>query len=42
MKREIAEAAEKAINAVQRIILEKSKEGDNVLLIGVGNTIGII
>lgn len=41
MKKEIAEASDKAVAVVQRIIEEKTKEGDTVLIIGVGNTLGV-
>jgi hypothetical protein len=41
MKKEIADASDKVIAVVQRIIEEKTKEGDTVLIIGVGNTLGV-
>ncbi len=41
MNKEIAEASEKAVAVVQRIIEEKTKEGDTVLIVGVGNTLGV-
>jgi hypothetical protein len=41
MKKEIAEASDKTVAVVQRIIEEKTKEGDTVLIIGVGNTLGV-
>lgn len=41
MKKEIAEAVEKVLGIVNRVIEEKTKEGDRVLVVGVGNTIGI-
>lgn len=41
MNKEIAEASDKAVAVVQRIIEEKTKEGDNVLIVGVGNTLGV-
>ncbi len=41
MKKEIAEASDKVIAVVQRIIEEKTKEGDTVLIVGVGNTLGV-
>lgn len=41
MRREIAESVEKVNNAIYRLINEKSKEGDNILVIGVGNTVGV-
>ncbi|MCL4517615.1 MAG: DUF1512 family protein, partial [Thaumarchaeota archaeon] len=41
MKKEIAEAADKAVAVVQRILEEKTQEGDTVILVGVGNTLGV-
>lgn len=41
MKKEIMEAAEKVIERVKSLILERSKPGDTVILAGIGNTIGI-
>ena len=41
MRKEIAEAADKVLNMVYRVIEEKTKEGDKVLVVGVGNTLGI-
>ncbi len=41
MKKEIAEAADKVAETVQRIIDEKTKAGDNILVVGVGNTLGV-
>ncbi|RMF29705.1 MAG: DUF1512 domain-containing protein [Candidatus Nitrosothermus koennekii] len=41
MKREIAESVEKVNNAIFRLINEKSNEGDTILVIGVGNTLGV-
>ncbi|HXQ93099.1 MAG TPA: DUF1512 domain-containing protein [Nitrososphaerales archaeon] len=41
MKKEIAEASDKTVAVVQRIIEEKTKEGDTILIIGVGNTLGV-
>jgi hypothetical protein len=41
MKKEIAEGAEKAVNLVKRIIQERTKEGEAVLLAGIGNTLGV-
>jgi hypothetical protein len=41
MKKEISDAAEKAVARVARIIEEKTKERDSVLLAGIGNTLGI-
>lgn len=41
MRKEIAEASDKAVAVVQRIIEEKTNEGDTILIIGVGNTLGV-
>jgi hypothetical protein len=41
MKEEIAQAAERAIQVIDRVLEEKTKEGDVVLLAGIGNTLGI-
>lgn len=41
MRREIYIGVEKAIERVRRLIREKTKIGDTVLLVGVGNTLGI-
>ncbi len=41
MKKEIAETAKKVVDKVKDIILSRTKEGNIVLVIGVGNTIGI-
>jgi len=42
MSKEVAESMEKALNRVEEIILERTKEGDTVILVGVGNTIGVV
>ncbi|MEM2881800.1 MAG: DUF1512 domain-containing protein [Candidatus Bathyarchaeia archaeon] len=41
MKREISESADRAIEAIRRLILDRTKEGDTVIVAGIGNTIGI-
>ena len=41
MRKEIFDASEKAIERVKQLVLEKTKEGDKVIIVGVGNTIGI-
>jgi len=41
MRKEIFDAIDKAIERVKQVILEKTKEGDKVIIVGVGNTIGI-
>jgi hypothetical protein len=41
MKKEILEAAEKVVDRIKSLILERSKPGDTVIVAGIGNTIGI-
>jgi len=41
MKKEIYEGVEKALERIKRIISENTKEGDIVIIAGIGNTIGI-
>jgi hypothetical protein len=41
MKEEIVKGAEKAAAVVKRLIREKTKVGDTVLLAGIGNTLGV-
>ena len=41
MKKEILEAGEKVIDRIKRLIVERSKPGDTVIIAGIGNTIGI-
>ncbi|QKQ99717.1 DUF1512 domain-containing protein [Metallosphaera tengchongensis] len=41
MRKEVYQAADKAIEFVKRIILERTKPGSTVVLVGVGNTAGI-
>ncbi|MBI4257865.1 MAG: DUF1512 domain-containing protein [Thaumarchaeota archaeon] len=41
MRKEIAEAADKVINVVYRVIDEKTKPGDTLIIVGVGNTLGV-
>jgi len=41
MRKEISDAIDKAIDRVKGVIVERTKEGDNVIIVGVGNTIGI-
>jgi len=41
MRREIAEAAEKVRKLVDKIILDKTGEKTNIIVVGVGNTLGI-
>lgn len=41
MRKEIADAADKVIQILNRVIEEKTKEGDSILLAGIGNTVGV-
>jgi hypothetical protein len=41
MRKEISDAIDKAIERVKGVVLERTKEGDKVVIVGVGNTIGI-
>lgn len=41
MRKEIAEASEKVQQVLNRVIEEKTKEGDEVLIAGIGNTLGV-
>jgi hypothetical protein len=41
MRKEIFDAVDKAIQRVKQVILERTKEGDKVIIVGVGNSIGI-
>jgi hypothetical protein len=41
MRKEISDAIDKAIERVKSVVLERTKEGDKVIIVGVGNTIGI-
>jgi hypothetical protein len=41
MRKEISDAIGKAIERVKSVILERTKEGDKIIIVGVGNTIGI-
>jgi len=41
MKKEIAEAADLIVNKIKKAIIERTKEGDIVIVAGIGNTIGI-
>jgi len=41
MKKEIAEAADPVIEKIKRLIQERTKEGELVLVAGIGNTAGI-
>jgi len=41
MRREIFEAVDKTIERIKQVVLERTREGDKVIIVGVGNTIGI-
>jgi hypothetical protein len=41
MRKEINDAVDKAIERVRSVILERTKEGDKVIIVGVGNSIGV-
>jgi hypothetical protein len=41
MRKEIADAAEKVTNTVYSVIEDKTSEGQSVMVIGVGNTMGV-
>ena len=41
MKKEIADAAEPVMESIKRLILEHTKEGELIIVAGIGNTAGI-
>ena len=41
MRKEIFDAADPVIERIKRLILERTKKGDSVIIAGIGNTIGI-
>ncbi|MCX8153654.1 MAG: DUF1512 domain-containing protein [Candidatus Bathyarchaeota archaeon] len=41
MRKEISDSVDRVIERVKSVILERTKEGDKVIIFGVGNTIGI-
>jgi hypothetical protein len=41
MRKEISDSVDRVIERVRSVILERTKEGDKVIIVGVGNTIGI-
>ncbi len=41
MRKEIAEAADKVVQVLNRVIEEKTKEGDEVVVAGIGNSLGV-
>jgi len=42
IRKEIFDAVEGVIKAIYRVVEQRTKEGDNVIIIGVGNTIGVL
>lgn len=41
MKKEIMDAGEKVIERIKRLVIERTKPGDTIIVAGIGNTIGI-
>ena len=41
MRKEIVDATDTAIERIKQLILERTKEGDKVIIAGIGNTIGV-
>ena len=41
MRKEVFEAAEKAIERIRQVVRERTKEGDKIIIAGIGNSIGI-
>jgi len=41
MRKEIADSVDKVIERVKGVINERTKEGDKIIIVGVGNTIGV-
>jgi hypothetical protein len=41
MRKEIHEATDKVIERLKAVVLERTKEGDKVIIVGVGNSIGV-
>ena len=41
MRKEIHKAVDQAIERVRSVIKERTKEGDKVIIVGVGNSIGV-
>ena len=41
MRKEINDAVDTAIERVKSVILERTKEGDKIIIVGVGNSIGV-
>jgi hypothetical protein len=41
MRKEIADSVDSVIERVKSVVLERTKEGDKIIIVGVGNTIGV-
>jgi hypothetical protein len=41
MRKEIFDSADKAIERIKQLLLERTKEGDKVIIAGIGNSIGV-
>jgi hypothetical protein len=41
MRKEIFDAVDPVIKRIKRLLMERTKKGDNVIIAGIGNTIGI-
>lgn len=41
MRKEIFDAVDKAIERIKQVLLERTKEGDTVIIAGIGNSIGV-
>jgi len=41
MRKEVFDAADAVIDIIKRLILERTKKGDSIIIAGIGNTIGI-
>lgn len=41
MRKEISDSVDKVIERVKNVVLERTKEGDKVIIVGVGNSIGV-
>jgi hypothetical protein len=41
MRKEISDASDKVIERIKQVVLERTKEGDKIVIAGIGNSIGI-
>jgi hypothetical protein len=41
MRKEVFDATEVAVERVKRVVRERTKEGDTLIVAGIGNTIGV-